>query len=43
MQSEKEALEESYQDLQKTVGDLVESFALPHSRMCMRWKPTREA
>jgi hypothetical protein len=44
MKTEKEALEESYLDLQRVIADLVESFALPHTRTCMRWgKPTREA
>ena len=44
MVTETQALEESYQDLGRVIGELVETFALPHTRTCMRWgKPTREA
>ncbi len=44
MIAEQEALEESYQDLDQAVGDLVETFAIPHTKTCMRWgKPSREA
>lgn len=41
MQDEKKALEETYDELSRTIGDLVECYAIPHTRMCMRWsKPT---
>ena len=44
MTNEQKALEESYQDLQRITQELVEVFAIPHTRMCMRWgRPTREA
>ncbi len=43
MITEQEALEESYRDLDQAIGDLVETFALPHTRTCMRWgRPSRE-
>jgi len=42
--TEQDALEESYEDLARAIGDLVEVFAIPHTKTCMRWgKPTREA
>lgn len=44
MTSETGALEESYRDLQRITEELVEVFAIPHTRMCMRWgRPSREA
>ncbi len=44
MMTEQEALEESYQGLDQAIGDLVETFAIPHTKTCMRWgKPSREA
>jgi hypothetical protein len=44
MMTEQAALEESYKDLDTVIADLVETFALPHTRTCMRWgRPTREA
>jgi len=40
---EVEALNETYQDIDRVIGDLVECYALPHTKMCMRWsKPTPE-
>ena len=42
--TEQAALQESYNDLGRAIGDLVETFAIPHTKTCMRWgKPTREA
>ncbi len=44
MITEQEALEESYQDLDQAIHDLVETFAIPHTKTCMRWgKLSREA
>jgi hypothetical protein len=38
-----EALNETYQDIDRIISDLVECYALPHTKMCMRWsKPTVE-
>lgn len=38
---EKKALRETYDDIDRIVGDLVECYAIPHTRMCMRWsKPS---
>jgi len=38
------ALEETYREIDKIIGNLVECYALPHTKMCMRWsKPTKEA
>ncbi len=34
---EKKALKETYDDVERIVGDLVECYAIPHTRMCMRW------
>ena len=42
--AETEAIAETYRELEKVVRDLVERYAIPHTKMCMRWsKPTREA
>jgi len=39
-----DAVEQTYREMEQIIGGLVESFALPHTRMCMRWsRPTREA
>lgn len=36
-------LEETYADMEKIIGNLVECYALPHTKMCMRWsRPTKE-
>lgn len=38
------AVEETYQEMEKIIGNLVECYAIPHTRMCMRWsKPTKKA
>ena len=38
-----EALNETYRDIDRIISDLVECYALPHTKMCMRWsKPTIE-
>lgn len=38
-----EALDETYHEIERIIGDLVECYALPHTKMCMRWsKPTVE-
>jgi len=43
MQDERRALKETYDELGRTIGDLVECYAIPHTKMCMRWsKPTVE-
>lgn len=37
-------LEDAYREMEAIVRDLIECYALPHTRMCLRWsKPTREA
>ncbi|HYM40206.1 MAG TPA: hypothetical protein VEY12_08715 [Thermoplasmata archaeon] len=41
MMTEQAALEESYEDLGAVIADLVETFALPHTRTCMRWGKSR--
>ncbi len=39
-----DAVMETYQEMEKIIGNLVECYALPHTKMCMRWsKPTRKA
>ncbi len=39
-----EAVQETYRELEKIIGNLVECYALPHTKMCMRWsKPTKKA
>ncbi len=44
MLRQSEALEETYREMEKIIGNLVECYALPHTKMCMRWsKPTRKA
>ncbi len=38
------AVEETYAEMERIIGDLVECYAIPHTRMCMRWeRPTAEA
>ena len=38
-----DAVEETYADMEKIIGNLVECYAIPHTRMCMRWsRPTPE-
>src|SRR3989304_3305465 len=42
MQAEIEAIEETYRHMEEGIHNLVECFAIPHTRMCMRWShPTR--
>jgi len=37
------ALDETYRDIDRIIGGLVECYALPHTKMCMRWsKPSIE-
>lgn len=39
-----DAVEETYREMEKIIGNLVECYALPHTKMCMRWsKPTKKA
>ena len=39
-----DAVEETYREMDKIIGNLVECYALPHTKMCMRWsKPTKKA
>ncbi len=41
---EDDALEETYRELETVIRGLVERYAIPHTKMCMRWsKPPREA
>jgi hypothetical protein len=38
------AVEQTYREMEKIIGNLVECYAIPHTRMCMRWsKPTKKA
>jgi hypothetical protein len=44
MKRHEDGVEESYREMDRIIGDLVECFAIPHTRMCMRWeRPTVEA
>ncbi len=44
MMTKVDALEETYREMEKIIGNLVECYAIPHTRMCMRWsKPTKKA
>src|SRR3990170_2616957 len=44
MQRPEDAVEESYREMDRIIRDLVECYAIPHTRMCMRWeRPTVEA
>jgi len=44
MQRSASAVEETYAEMEKIIGNLVECYALPHTKMCMRWsRPTPEA
>ncbi len=37
-------METTYREMEKIIGNLVECYAIPHTRMCMRWsKPTKKA
>ncbi len=38
------AVERTYREMEKIIANLVECYAIPHTRMCMRWsKPTKKA
>lgn len=42
MQAEIGEIQETYRHMEEVIHDLVECFAIPHTRMCMRWSdPTR--
>lgn len=38
MQHSEDAIEESYREMDRIIRDLVECYALPHTKMCMRWE-----
>jgi hypothetical protein len=39
-----DAVLETYQEMEQIISNLVECYALPHTKMCMRWsKPTKKA
>ena len=39
-----EAVEQTYHEMETIIGGLVECYAIPHTRMCMRWsRPTKKA
>jgi hypothetical protein len=44
MMNKANAVETTYREMEKIIGGLVECYAIPHTRMCMRWsKPTKKA
>jgi hypothetical protein len=44
MMNKANAVEVTYREMEKIIGNLVECYAIPHTRMCMRWsKPTKKA
>ncbi len=44
MQRPEDAVEESFREMGRIIKDLVECYALPHTKMCMRWeRPAVEA
>ena len=44
MMNRANAVEQTYREMEKVIGNLVECYAIPHTRMCMRWsKPTKKA
>ncbi len=44
MLSQANAIEQTYHEMETIIGNLVECYAIPHTRMCMRWsKPTKKA
>ncbi len=44
MMQKANAVEETYREMETIIGSLVECYAIPHTRMCMRWsKPTKKA
>lgn len=37
-------MQETYQEMEKIIANLVECYALPHTKMCMRWsRPSKKA
>jgi hypothetical protein len=39
-----DAVAETYQEMERIISNLVECYALPHTKMCMRWsKPSKKA
>ncbi len=44
VRKEDAGVEEAFGEMERIIGDLVECYAIPHTRMCMRWgRPTVEA
>ncbi len=44
MMNKANAVEQTYREMETIIGNLVECYAIPHTRMCMRWsKPTKKA
>lgn len=44
MMNKAQAIEETYREMATIIGNLVECYAIPHTRMCMRWeRPTKKA
>lgn len=44
MMSKANAVEATYDEMEQIIGNLVECYAIPHTRMCMRWSgPTKKA
>lgn len=44
MMNRANAVEATYHEMEKIIANLVECYAIPHTRMCMRWsKPTKKA
>ncbi len=44
MLNQADAMETTYREMEKIIGNLVECYAIPHTRMCMRWsRPTKKA
>lgn len=44
MQRSADPVEETYREMETIISNLVECYAIPHTRMCMRWsRPTPEA
>ena len=44
MMTKANAVEQTYREMETIIGNLVECYAIPHTRMCMRWsKPTKKA
>ncbi len=44
MMNKANAVEATYREMEKIIGNLVECYAIPHTRMCMRWsRPTKKA